>query len=141
MNLALQMQTDNVHVSIAKTVPTAPEILREELYRFQDNIEKHPEDLDPYIDFANRFHITNITSAMKQLYASAQFGTDDVQEQIKDLVSRNIKVMERSEKLRMEDEMAGLSFVMLLPMITGVVKLLVDLILVFAYILTYANGI
>lgn len=141
MSLALQMQTDNVHVSIVKTIPEAPEVLREELYKFQDGIEKYPSEVEPYLNFMKQFNIMNITSAMKQLYANAEFGSEHAQDQIRALVERNTKLMDRAEKLRMEDQLAGISFSALLPMITGAVKLVVDLALVMFYILSTVQGL
>ena len=69
----------------------------------------------------------------------AEFGAEDAQEQIKSLVERNTKIMDKAEKLRMDDQLAGISFAMLFPMITGVVKMLTDLVLVFVFILQQVN--
>lgn len=139
MALALQMQTDNVHVSIAKTLIDAPEILREELVKLQDNLEKHPNELQPYIEFFKKLNSADILTAMKMLYAMSEFGSDDAQEQIQGLVERNVQIMDKAEKMRMEDNLAGISFAMLLPMITGVIKMLTDLALVMSYILSQVN--
>lgn len=139
LSVSLQMQTDNVHVSIAKSIDEAPEILREELVKLQEGIEKHPTDLDPYIAFFHDLYISDIATAMKMLYSMAEFGAEDAQEQIKSLVERNTKIMDKAEKLRMDDQLAGISFAMLLPMITGVVKMLTDLVLVFVFILQQVN--
>ena len=135
MALALQLQTDNVHVSIAKTMMDAPEILREELVKLQDNLEKHPNELEPYIGFFRKLNSADILTAMKMLYAMSEFGSDDAQEQIQGLVERNIQIMDKADRMRMEDNLAGISFAMLLPMLTGIIKMLVDLFLVMGYIL------
>ena len=50
--------------------------------------------------------------------------------QIDALVQRNTVMMDRAERLKEEDLMAGVGFLVLLPMITGVVKMLADLVLV-----------
>ena len=134
--LALQMQTDNLHVSISKTIDDAPEILKEELIRLQDSIEKHPRDLEPFTNFFHDFYISDITSAMKMLYSMAEFGAEDAQEQIKTLVERNTKMMDKAEKIRIDDELAGITFSMLLPMITGAFKLVTDLGLVMLFVLS-----
>lgn len=139
LSLSLQMQTDNVHVSIIKTTEDAPEILREELYRLQRNIEKAPSDLKPYVSFMEIFHIADITSAMKMLYSMAEFGAENAQEQIGTLVQRNTAMMDRAEKMRMEDSLAGITITMLLPMITGVLKMIVDLGLVMFSLLQIAT--
>ena len=125
MALSLQLQTDNVHVAIMKTIPDAAEILQEELLRLQDNLETYPNSLEPYLQFFETLRIAEVTSAMKMLYAMAELGTADSQEQIKGLVNRNVNIMDKAEKMRMEDELAGISFAMLAPMLTGVLKMIV----------------
>lgn len=141
LSLSLQMQTDNVHVSIAKTIDDSPEILQEELYALQDNLERYPNQLEPYLKFMDRFEIPDITSAMKMLYAMAEFGAENAQEQIRTLVDRNTSMMDRSEKMRMEDSLAGMEMTLLLPMITGVLKMITDLALVMGFILSKINTV
>lgn len=136
LGVSLQLQTDNVHVSIMKSIPSAPELLQEELINLQDNLEKHPDTLDPYLQFFKPLQISEIASAMKMLYGLSAFGAEDSQEQIKALVNRNTVIMDRAEKLRMEDELAGVTFAMLAPMITGTLKMVVDLALVMTYVLS-----
>ena len=76
---------------------------------------------------------------MKMLYSMAEFGAEDAQVQIKTLVERNTKMMDKAEKIRMEDELAGITFSMLLPMISGALKLVTDLALVMVYVLSQLN--
>ena len=73
---------------------------------------------------------------MKMLYGLSAFGSEDSQEQIKALVNRNTMIIDRAEKMRMEDELAGVTFSMLAPMITGTLKMVVDLALVMTYVLS-----
>lgn len=140
LSLALQMQTDNVHVSIAKTSMEAPRILMEELAKFQDGIEKHPNDLHPYTNFFKKLGIPDVLTAMKMIYAMSEFGAKDSQEQIKGLVTRNTEAMDKADRMRMEDSLAGISFAMLLPMITGILPMLTDLALVFTYIMSQISA-
>ena len=57
----------------------------------------------------------------------AEFGAADIGGQISPLVERNAAMTDKAERLRAEDEIAGVSFLILLPMITGVIKMLADL--------------
>lgn len=139
LSLALQMQTDNVYVSIAKTTVDSPRIMLEELSKLQDSIEKNPDALEPYINFFKILQIPDIMTAMKMLYAMAQFGAEDSQEQIRALVDRNTEIMDKAERMRMEDHLAGITFAMLLPMITGVIVMLTDLVLVMGFVLSQVN--
>lgn len=141
MNLSLQLQTDNVHVSLKKTIPDAPFILKQDLTRLVEEIEQQPNALQPYIRFMREFQIPDVLSAMKILYSMAEFGIRDMGGQIDALVQRNTVMMDRAERLKEEDLMAGVGFLVLLPMITGVVKMLADLVLVILGILSVVNTI
>ncbi len=141
MNLSLQLQTDNVHVSLEKTIPDAPEILKDELNKLLEGIEQHPNSLKPYIGFMEVLKLPDVFSAMKLLYSMAEFGTGDMGKQIDALVQRNIVMMDKAEKLRQEDIFAGIGFLVLLPMVTGVLKMLADLVLVIFNILSVVNTI
>ena len=111
----------------------------EELSKLQDSIEKNPDALEPYINFFKILQIPDIMTAMKMLYAMAQFGAEDSQEQIRALVDRNTEIMDKAERMRMEDHLAGITFAMLLPMITGVIVMLTDLVLVMGFVLSQVN--
>ena len=141
MNLSLQLQTDNVHVSLKKTIPDAPFILKKELKILVKEIEEQPNALNPYIGFLKEFQIPDVLSAMKILYSMAEFGTGEMGQQIDALVQRNAVMMDRAERLKEEDKMAGIGFLVLLPMITGVVKMLADLVLVILGILSVVSAI
>ena len=78
---------------------------------------------------------------MKILYSMAEFGTGEMGQQIDALVQRNAVMMDRAERLKEEDKMAGIGFLVLLPMITGVVKMLADLVLVILGILSVVSAI
>ena len=47
--------------------------------------------------------------------------------------------MDKAERMRLEDHLAGISFAMLFPMLTGVISMLADLVLVMEYILGQVN--
>ena len=60
MNLSLQLQTDNVHVSLKKTIPDAPFILKQDLTRLVEEIEQQPNALQPYLRFMREFQIPDV---------------------------------------------------------------------------------
>lgn len=141
LGLTLHLQNNNVHVAITKSIETAPEILRPELEKLESGIKDSPNSVQPYINFMKKLDIPDITSAMKMLYSMATFGFDEQNRQIQGLVERNTKLMDKAERIKSEDHLAGIGFLVLLPMITGVVKLLVDLILVIFYLLSMIQTI
>ncbi len=141
IGMSLHLQTDNVHVSIAKSIEHAPEIMKAELYYLQKDIKEKPDSVWPYLEFMNKLQLPDVTSAMKILYSMAEFGASDVDAQIGPLVERSAVMTDRAERLKTEDYLAAVGFLVLLPMITGVIKMLADLVLVLLYILSTINRI
>ncbi|CUO32667.1 Uncharacterised protein [[Eubacterium] contortum] len=139
MSMSLHLQTDNVHVSLSKSIPHAPAILREELNILLAGIEEKPDSVRPYLSFMKQVPLPDVTSAMKVLYSMAEFGASDIGGQIGPLAERGAVMTDKAERLRTEDYIAGISFLILLPMITGVLKMLADLALVVVYILSAVN--
>lgn len=139
MSMSLHLQTDNVHVSLSKSIPHAPVILKEELNTLLVGIEEKPDSVRPYLSFMKQVPLPDVTSAMKVLYSMAEFGALDIGGQIGPLTERGAVMTDKAERLRAEDYIAGVSFLILLPMITGVIKMLADLALVVVYILSAVN--
>lgn len=140
LGLSLLLQTENVQVAIRNSVSNAPKALQEELYLLQEKIEKNPVSIDPYLEFYESLNIHEIQSAMRMLYAMSQSGSDDIEKQIYALVERNVELQDQSEKLKTEDYLAGMGFCVLLPMLVGCGKMLVDMSLLMYGILSNAQA-
>ena len=75
------------------------------------------------------------------LYSMATFGFDNNNKQLQALVERNAILIDKAEKMKSEDYLAGVGILVLLPMITGTVKMITDLICVITYLLSMVSGI
>ncbi len=136
LGVALCLQTDNVQVSLAKASKEAPKIMERELARLQKNLQEDPVSIEPYLKFFAPLKIPEITSAMRMLYGMETSGAGDLQRQLQDLAKKDLSMQSRAEKMRTEDMISGVGFLSLFPMLTGVVKLLTDLMLVILYLVS-----
>ncbi len=118
MEMALLLQGNNVQVSIEKTVEHAPAIMKGELQKLSDSLKRKPDALEPYLDFFGMFQLSSVQSSMKMLYAISESGSGDAQAQIRILVQRNSKMLDKSEKASNEKSLAGISGIFYLPQIT-----------------------
>ena len=73
---------------------------------------------------------------MRMLYGMETSGAGDLQRQLQDLAKKDLSMQSRAEKMRTEDMISGVGFLSLFPMLTGVVKLLTDLMLVILYLVS-----
>ncbi|MCI8483445.1 MAG: hypothetical protein HFH41_03785 [Lachnospiraceae bacterium] len=118
MEMALLLQGNNVQVSIEKTIEHASAVLREELQNLSDHLKKKPDAIEPYLNFLEMFHLSSVQSSMKMLYTISESGSGDAQAQIRILVQRNSKMLDKSEKLSNEKSLVGMNSVFYLPQIT-----------------------
>lgn len=133
MELSLILQSDNVQVSISKTLNSAPPVLRPELEALVEKFEEEPHSLRPYTEFLQRYELPEIRSAMRMLYAVSTSGTVNIDEQISDLIKKQNALMDKAEKIVNSDQLAGMTSVNMVPMLFCIVKSVADMtILVFS---------
>lgn len=127
LEISLWLQTDNVQVSLSKTLDTSPAVLQPELRRLMEQLKDNPESVQPYLTFLEEFHLPDIQAAMKMLYSISVGNNDEASVQIEELISRNHTLMNRAEILENEDSLAGIYLLFLAPAMTGAMKLIVDM--------------
>ena len=128
MEMALLLQGNNVQVSIEKTIEHSPSVLKGELQELSDSLKKTPDALEPYLNFLGMFELSAILSSMKMLYAISESGNGDAQSQIRILVQRNSKMMDKAEKLSNERSLAGINGIFYLPQVTVSFQTIVNMV-------------
>lgn len=74
------------------------------------------------------FELSAILSSMKMLYAISESGNGDAQSQIRILVQRNSKMMDKAEKLSNERSLAGINGIFYLPQVTVSFQTIVNMV-------------
>lgn len=139
MQVALLLQTDNVQISIRKSIADAPEVLVPALEELVLELEENPDSIQPYSRFLREYHNPDVQSAMKMLYALSNGNFGDIKGQIEELIERNNTMMDKSEKLHQEDLIAGMKVYILLPALLASFKLMVDMSLLLVLFLQNLN--
>ena len=129
-NLAINLQKETVHVSIKQSLKDAPLVLKPSLISLIKELDDDPVTMKPYINFLSTFELPDISSAMKMLYSLNEAGQDEVVTQINTLVTRNNQLLEKSEKLKNSDSIAITGYLVVLPMVFSLVKMIVDMSLI-----------
>ena len=129
-NLAINLQKETVHVSIKQSLKDAPLVLKPSLISLIKELDDDPVTMKPYINFLSTFELPDISSAMKMLYSLNEAGQDEVVTQINTLVTRNNQLLEKSEKLKNSDSIAITGYLVVLPMVFSLVKMIVDMALI-----------
>ena len=136
-NLILHLQTDNVHVALANSLRSCPDVLKPEVKELLIGISNDPNSIIPYTNFLKDYNLPEFKSAVRFLYSLAEFGTDDMITQLDQLVQQNAVLTAEAEKIRNDSALAGLSTLTFAPMLVSSVKLLIDLGLFFTNFMGY----
>ena len=127
MDLILLLQSENVQNAFVKSLANAPGILKEELEQFIGKVQLDPEGAGPYHDFLYDYHVPEIRSAMNLLYAMSMGQGGNASHQISNLIRRNQEMQNEAEKQMDQDRTSGLYLLFLAPVLTGGMKMLVDM--------------
>lgn len=139
-NLVLHLQTDNVQVAIRNSLINCPEILKKEVTRLLVRLDADPVSMMPYKRFLENYDCNNLKLSVNFLYALAEFGSDDMLSQLDYLVEQNDRLTIDEERIRNEDALAGMSTLILAPMLISVFKLIIDLTLFFNTFMGYIEN-
>lgn len=139
-NLSLSLQRENVQVAISNSVETAPDILKEPLYKMVADLEKDPVSIQPYTLFLKEYNLPEISSAMKMLYALNMSGKEELVNQMDSLVERNTKLLAQGEEMKEEDHIAVIGFSVAIPMIFSLIKLVTDFsLMILSFLNVFSN--
>ena len=139
-SVVLQLQTENVHVALAKSLHNCPDILKDEVGRLLENIDKDPNSMRPYSEFLKDFEAPDLKMSVHYLYSISQFGTEDLLAQLDYLIEQNSQLSIAEEKIRNEDSLSGFTTLALMPMLFSVLKLLLDLMLFLQIATNFMNS-
>lgn len=120
LSIALKLQSDNVINSIERSYEEASPILKPALQKMLKELEEDPTSSEPFMNFLSEFDIKEIKSAMKLLYSMANIDAGDPDTQISEIIVRNNNLMMNAEKLKQDDELAGLFGLMMTPTFSGI---------------------
>ena len=129
LQVSLLLQSENVQVAIFKSLKDAPVLMQDELAKLILELKSEPTSMKPYNNFLEDYNMPEVRSAMKMLFSLSEGTGANASDQIEDIIRRNQQMMNKAEKLRMEDTASGMYALFLAPQLTGGCKLLVDMIL------------
>ncbi|MCR4673757.1 MAG: hypothetical protein K5675_02010, partial [Lachnospiraceae bacterium] len=139
MTVSLLLQSENVQVAIYRSYDEAPQILKPALKQLINDLKEYPDSMEPYMNFLKEYTLPEVHSAMKMLYSISEGTGGNFDHQISEILERNQRLMDKAEKMKNEDALAGLYGLFLAPQITAGMKMVVDLMLLIVLYLGQNN--
>lgn len=140
MQIALLLQYNNVQVSIAKSIPGTSPVLKPELTKLLERLQKEPESLASYTQFCRAFDIPEAQSCMKMLHAMSESGTGNAGIQTANLMQRVGEMQNMADEIRDAEIAFRMRMVFSYPVLAATIKLLIDLTVGMLYMFQMLGG-
>ena len=127
IEIALLLQSNNVQVSILKSLKEAPPVLKPELEQLVERLQQHPDELSTYTSFCSKFDVPEIQSCMKMLHSFSESGVGNSDVQITNLIKRVYEMQDISDNIKNQSEAFKMQLIFTYPVLGSTVKLLADL--------------
>jgi hypothetical protein len=130
-NLTLQLQINNVNVSIQNSLELCPRVLKPEVEKLVKGISEKPGSIEPFDDFCKDYNLPDVKMSVNYLYYISTYGSDHVTNQLDYIIKQNSYMIINEENIRNKDSLSAMSLLILAPMIISIFKLLVDMMALF----------
>ena len=127
--VAINLQNDTVQSSIENTYKSLPFVLKRPVRKLLVDFEKYPVGIEPYDNFLKELDLQDIKSSIKMFYSMNELGKDQSENQLESIIDRNNKMAGRAEEMKNKDKIGAAGMLTALPMLVGVIKIIVDMIL------------
>ena len=129
LRFALLASTRSVPAALRASIDTAPNVIKGELEKLTQAIDKNPTGIEPYIDFFGYLEqkdCTQIRSMMLMVYSLASYGSGEIDKHVLSIVKRNYALQAEAEKIQDEESLAKFSLLTTIPMILACVVMMID---------------
>jgi len=140
-DVAINLQLETVQYSIEHSYQDAPYILKEPIRRLMLDFEMYPVGIEPYDNFLKEFELEEIKSGMKMLYSMSELGKEEADVQISSILDRNIRLENQAEEMKNKDRIGIATFLNVVPMMIGVFKIMVDMLLMVMVFTSALSGV
>jgi len=140
LEVSLFMNIENVQISIFKSYETAPGILKTALKKLLQQLDNDPNSAMPYNMFLSELDVAEISEVMSSLYSLSVAAGGDFEEELKVIISRNYKLLNKAEQHKYNDKIAILNTYIIVPSLIVGVKLMVDMTILLISFLATGNS-
>lgn len=128
-DVAINLQNQTVQTAIENSYERLAFVLKRPVRKLLVDFEKYPVGIEPYDNFLREFDLDDIKSSVKMFYSINELGKAQSEKQIHSIIDRNNKMTRQAEEMKNSDQIGAATMFTAVPMGVGVVKIMVDMIL------------
>lgn len=129
LEVTLYLDRGNAQMALRKSKQNAHPIIDEAVDELLERLALESEKVEPFLDFLKPYQLLFVQSVMKTLYGISEVGSMNGTQQIALLLDRNQQLADQSEAEYNKNAVAGIGLFSLFPMLTGSLKLMLDMVI------------
>ena len=138
--VSINLQNETVQSAIESSYSGSVFVLKRPIRKLLIDFENYPVGIEPYDNFLKEYDLTDIKSSIKMFYSINELGKEQSQQQINSIIDRNNKMAGQAEKMKNRDKIGAASMLTVIPMVLGVVKIMVDMVLMIMMFTSSLSG-
>lgn len=135
LSVTLYLQQKSVYHAVHQSLQQVRGVFREEVKQFLARMYEAPSSLYPYTNFFRELDLPEVQTGMKILYSVNTNGYQETRRQIRFLVEQNNLVMDKCERRRLENQLAGMGMLKQIPLTLACGKVAADMVVLLMMIL------
>lgn len=139
-DISLNLNYLTVTNAISKSKEIASYPMEKEIEKFEQEHYINPASILPFTNFMADYDVPDALSSMKVLYSIQNLGTKEMETQITNLINRNQKLLEKSEQIKNQNQLAATNLLGFVPMGLFTVQLLINIVIVIMIMMNYLSG-
>lgn len=135
-DVSISLNTQTVQNAIILSEEKAPTVMKPAIRQLIEDFTADPVSYEPWANFLDEYDFPEAKSAARMFYSINELSGESAKMQIDSLIKRNAKSIQEAEDKKADDEITTLGYMVILPMIISIFKLIVDL---FLLVLQFVN--
>lgn len=140
-DVSINLQNETVQSAIENSYEELSFVLKRPVRKLLVDFEKYPVGIEPYDNFLKELDLDDIKSSVKMFYSINELGKEQSGKQIHSIIDRNNKMTRQAEDMKNNDQIGAATMLTALPMGVGVVKIMVDMILMIVVFTSSISGV
>lgn len=134
-DVSISLNTQTVQNAIILSEEKAPTVMKPAIHKLIEDFTADPVSYEPWSNFLDEYDFPEAKSAARMFYSINELSGESAKMQIDSLIKRNAKSIQEAEDKKAEDEITTLGYMVIVPMVISILKLMVDLfLLVFSFV-------
>lgn len=140
-DVSINLQNETVQSAIENSYEKLAFVLKRPVRKLLVDFEKYPVGIEPYDNFLRELDLDDIKSSVKMFYSINELGKEESGKQIHSIIDRNNKMTRQAEEMKNNDQIGAATMFTALPMGVGVVKIMVDMVLMIVVFTSSISGV